>query len=531
MNLDALLSQLSEQDVQLWAEAGQLKVRAHKDTLTPVLRALLAEHKTQILDRLISGASPKESKANDCSTVVENHFPLAFEQERYWHISQAIANDTPLNITLAVEWTGHLNLTMLQRALQEIVRRHAILRTLFIASEGAPVQKVLPQLDVDLAVIDQPIDDRQQQISAIRELTNSVATQSFDLAKAPLFQFTILRFSDTEAALIMVFHHIIIDVSSMVLLTGELAHLYETFSQGKPSSLPALKMQYTDFVVWQRSQIEGKQLAGEKHEEDRRYWTQQLAQLPPPATIPPDYPRSSTPTCQGTQQLFKLPPDRWRPVKQFCQRQGVTPFMVLLTALNVLIYRCSNQTDIVIGVPTSGRNHPEAQSLVGLFTYPIALRNHLSGDLSFQDLLAQVSKTALDGYDHQNLPEGKIVESLDFDQSHPIPYLYQVVLSYFGAQQQQIELSQSTVSLIWETSKIQTDLDLYLGVAEVQDGLEGVWIYNANLFRASTITALMDSYYWILEHCVNYPEMKISQVVRLPQIQGLRNLPENKLSA
>lgn len=428
-------------------------------------------------------------------------FPLSFEQKSHWHVLQASYETERLNTVCSIQWLGSVNPILLERCLNTIVQRHSALRTCFSNIEESPQQRVYPSIDVSLNVIGNSTVDslktESEKTREIRDFSQMLSKQTFNLAQIPLFRFTLLRSSENEATLFLSFHHLIIDYFSLNLFIEELASLYDAWVQNQPSPLPAVETQYTDIVNWQQHQ-----LWNVSSHKDYRYWAQTLDNLPKPATFFPDHSTSVDTDLQSISHPFRIDSNLWSQVKVQCQKQGVTSFVVLLTILKILIYRCSEQNDIVVGVATTGRSRPRTRSVIGLFTEALALRSQLSHNLTFETLLGQVFRSTLRAYAHQNIPFCKIIDSLDTEKNRFLTQPFNIIISYMEGQFRQIEMSQNILRVSWDASTYQTDLDIFFGVKEVEEELEGVWIYNPKRFEEKTIIALIESYRMLLEQCV-----------------------------
>ncbi len=276
----------------------------------------------------------------------------------------------------------------------------------------------------------------------------------------------LLQLNNSDYVLSLRIHHAIADLISIDLLIQELATLYEAFDRGKESPLPELEIQYGDFAVWQRQWLQGELL-----ERGLTYWRKQLAPTPPPLKLPVDRPSPLVPTFQGKHHFFKVSVSLWSSLKQLSSRHGVTPFMTLLAAFNILLYKCSQQTDIVLGSPISGRLRPQLKSLIGFFAYPILLRNNLSDNPNFEELLQRVRGVVLEAYAHQNIPLGKVVEATKLQRSREDRSLFQVLFSFLGQKPSSISIPNLTLTRIWEATRAPTDMDLFLTLLEVDDEL------------------------------------------------------------
>ncbi len=296
-----------------------------------------------------------------------------------------------------------VNATVLAQALNEIVRRHESLRTVFQAVEGEPVQVVAPYLSLELPVTDlRQLAQSEREDEALR-LAAKEAQTPFDLSKWPLIRTRLVRLGAEDHIFLLTIHHIVCDFWSLSIIQNELTVLYEAYSNGQSSPLADMPIQYADFAEWEWRWLQGP--TGAAHLE---YWKKQLADLPA-LRLPTDRPRPRIPTFSGAEHDSPLRNGLYRGLTRLSQKEKVTLFMTMLAAFQVLLHRYSGQDDIVIGTPVANRNRAETENLVGLFVNSVVLRTDLSGNPSFRDLLARVREVTLDAFAHQEMPFEKLV--------------------------------------------------------------------------------------------------------------------------
>src|SRR6185369_15375556 len=295
-------------------------------------------------------------------SVAGSAAPLTFAQQRLWFLAQLQPDNTAYNINLAVRLTGPLDLEALERSLNEVVRRHEVLRTSFAASDGKPIQVIAPQLSFTLRVVDNSTIAKDLQDAEIERRAIEQAHRPFDLREAPLLRMSLLRFAEEDHVVLFTMHHIISDAWSLNLLAVEMATLYEAFRHGNSSPLPPLAFQYADFAVWQREVLQGELL-----ESQLKYWRQQLADASFVLDLPTDRPRLALQRSRGATQSFLLDESLTEMLVQLSRRENVTLFMTLLAAFQVLLYRYTGQADIIVGTPIAGRNRIETEKLIGYF--------------------------------------------------------------------------------------------------------------------------------------------------------------------
>jgi pristinamycin I synthase-3/4 len=348
--------------------------------------------------------------------------PLSFAQERLWFIQRLQPESAAYNMPFVVRLDGALHVEALRRALEEVVRRHETLRTVFRAGARGPVQVVLPP-SVDLPLLDAshlPPGEREEEAARWQA---EEAIRPFDLAAAPPVRFALVRLHEREHRLLLTLHHVCADGWSLDRLFGEVGALYSAFSRGEPSPLPELPVQYADFAAWQRGWLRGDVL-------DRQldYWKARLAGAPA-LELPADHPRPAVPSNRGAVHLVPLPPPTEEGLAALARREGATPFMALLAGFTVFLRRWTRQDDVVVGTPVAGRTRPEVEPLVGFFVNTVVLRADASGDPTFREVLARVRSVALDAYAHQDLPFERLVDELKVERQLSRQPVFQVVFS------------------------------------------------------------------------------------------------------
>ncbi|HEY9513105.1 MAG TPA: condensation domain-containing protein, partial [Rhodanobacter sp.] len=310
------------------------------------------------------------------------------------------------NVPCAMRLNFPLQTAVLERALNEIVRRHESLRTAIVTMEGQPLQRIYPALALPLTVTDLSALPPVEREAEAQRLAVEEARRSFDLTEAPLLRVGVLRLGAAEWVLLLTMHHIVSDGWSTGLLFEELTTLYGAFATGRRSPLPELPIQYADFAIWQR-----EWLAGTVLEEQVSYWRERLADVPM-LQLPTDRPRPAVQSFRGAYYRFSIPARLDAGLRALARERGVTLFMLLLAGFEVLLARYSGQDDLVVGTPIANRNRAEFEKLIGFFANTLVLRTDVSGDPPFLELLERVKQTALGAYAHQDLPFEMLVEKL-----------------------------------------------------------------------------------------------------------------------
>ncbi|MBW4431896.1 MAG: amino acid adenylation domain-containing protein [Pelatocladus maniniholoensis HA4357-MV3] len=433
------------------------------------------------------------------------NIPLSFSQQRLWFIDQLYHGSSFYNILTAFHIQGNLNITALQQSLNEILKRHEVWRTNFTLVDGEPVQEIKTQFYWDLPIINLEHLSVKNWEGEVKQLVAKEATKLFDLAKGLLVRATLLRLSEEEHILLVTMHHIITDGWSCGVFLRELSTLYAAFSTNQPSDLSELPIQYADFAVWQRDRIQGKFLADQLN-----YWKQQLQGELPVLQLPTDRPRPTVTTFAGAKEYFTFSTTLTNALRQLSQREDATLFMSMLAAFNVLLYRYTDQEDILIGSPIANRNRAELEGMLGLFVNTLVLRNNLSGNPSFCELLHRVREVTLDVYAHQDLPFEMLVKELQPERDLSRNPLYEVMFVLQNTPTSVQEVSGLTLrTLDFDSGTAQ--LDIFLSMSESEEGLTGCLEYNTDIFDSATITQFINNFQTLLENIVANPEQRLSE--------------------
>ncbi|MBC1300079.1 AMP-binding protein, partial [Nostoc sp. UCD122] len=348
---------------------------------------------------------------------------------------------------------------------------------------------------------------------ALQQLAQQQVQRPFDIATEALVRTTLVVLSETEQALLVFIHHIVFDGWSVGVFVQELIALYNAYSQGQPSPLTPLLIQYADFAIWQRQWLQGDVLQSQLS-----YWQQQLKDAPALLSLPTDRPRPAVQTFVGTYHKFALSVELTDRLVKLSQEQGCTLFMTLLAAYDTLLYRYTGQSDILVGTPIANRDRSEIEGLIGFFVNTLVMRTNLAGNPSFSELLGRVREVALSAYAHQNLPFEMLVEALQPERDLGHTPLFQVVFNLQNAPVQKLELAGLTVSSL-PVESTATKVDLALSMENTTQGLMGVWEYNTDLFDASTIERMNGHFVTLLSGIVANPQERISQLPLLTAVE------------
>jgi len=475
-------------------------------TLTPQQRTIL-ELKLKEKRAATAVARPViETQSRDTDT-----FPLSFGQQRLWFVQGLSPESYMFNIPHALRLHGKLDAGALEEALNEIVRRHEILRTTFVVRDAQPMQVIAPPFRVNLPVQNLTGLGPEKREAEARRLADREARRIYDLEQGPMFRVRLLQLTDDEFVLVVCMHHIICDGWSLGVFYRELETLYRAFLTGQKSPLIDLPLQYVDFAIWQR-----ETLGDDVLQKQIDYWREQLSQSLAPLELPADHPRPALQTFVGSTQTRLLPKSITSSLEDLSRAAGTTMFMTLAAAFQTQLHLYTGRRDIVIGTATAGRNRVELEGLIGFFTNTLVLRTDFSGNPSFREMLGRVRETALGAYAHQDVPFEKLVEEIE--PKHDLSYspLFQVGFLYEEAQSQPFVLSGVRASH-FDIESASAKWDLSLALIENRQGLLAQMEYNTDLFEFATIQRMLGHLEHLLETIVAHPDRKLSELCLLTE--------------
>ncbi|MGQ0715388.1 MAG: non-ribosomal peptide synthetase [Gemmatimonadaceae bacterium] len=469
---------------------------------------------TSTLEPLTGAALASEPQDQDVFV-----FPASFAQQRLWFLDQ-MEPSAVYNIPSAFRITGALDIRALERALNEIVARHESLRTTFAAPQGEPMQVIAPVVHVPVPVTDVGMLEPSEREAEAMRIARARAAASFDLARGPLVRAEVVRLADDDHLFALVVHHIVADGYSMGVLFRELTSLYEAMRAGADTTLPAVAIQYADYVMWQREWLETGVV-----EQQLGFWRQQLAGDLPVLSLPTDRPRPAVQTLQGDFLRLAIPRELMAALAELGRQESASAFMVLLAAFNVLLYRYTGQEDVLIGSPIANRDRAEIEQAIGFYTNTVVYRTDLSGSPTFRELLARVRKAALAVFSNQDAPFEKVVETVRPNRDLSHNPLFQVMFAMQKSPDTALQLRGAEIRSI-PVGAGTSKFDMLFELQEMPTGLEGMLEFNTDLFDRATMTRLLEHFRILLEGIAADPARPISELRVLPPDERARILEE-----
>jgi len=442
-----------------------------------------------------------------------NRFPVSFSQKRLWFIQQMKPDSFEYNTPMAFRLEGELNIGLLQETMDRIAQRHEMWRTIFEEEDGEPYQVVLPKTTIPIEIID--LSDKNEDDIEVEMLfmCRESCQEVFYLDKGPLARLRLYKKSNHEYVFLVVMHHIIIDAWSMNILKDEISKIYEGLCLGVNSQLPLPKIQYGDYATWQNEQLSTDVL-----EKQRTYWKEKLSGNIENLKIQTDYPRQSIRNSEGAHYHFQISSKLSEQIKKLAIQQNTTLFMLLMAAIQTLLYRYAGQDYITVGTPITNRSMQETESLMGIFVNNLVFNTYFGDNPTFAELLNHIKKDALNAYDNQDLPFEEIVKDLQPKRDLSRTPIYQVVFNLINTPNTDFRMyNLKTQDYVLGSCKATTDFTIY--AIDKKDFISFDVEYSTNLFKESTMRRFGEQLSVLLESVCVGINIPVTQIEIMPEKQ------------
>jgi len=466
------------------------------------VRALFEHNTIQSLARHIDTLDASEHTSIR-KTIRQDALPLSFAQQRLWFIDQLEGGSAQYNMPAAFRLKGDLDVDALQRSLNEIVRRHEVLRTTYHVRDGHGVQVVDPYRPFPLGRYDLTSLQGEAQDAELDRIIRAEASKIFDLRRDLMLRVGLAKLSEREHVVLFAMHHVASDGWSLSVLAREFMTLYTAFVQKQPNPLRPLEIQYGDYAAWQRDFLND-----DSFHKQLDYWKRQLADLPPVHSLPLDAPRTTTRSLAGDNLRQELPLELLLKLRELAQANNVTLFMLLQTAFALLLGRWSNDDDVVFGTPVAGRSHRDLEPLIGFFVNTLLMRTDLAGDVSFAELLKRGRAMALDAYSNQDVPFEAIVDELKPERSLSHTTMFQITFGFDNNEKSPMQLPGLELELLVKGNHV-AKFDLNFAAAETKEGLALSWSFASSLFHRATIERMAASFEVLLNEICEKPAIDV----------------------
>jgi amino acid adenylation domain-containing protein len=434
----------------------------------------------------------------------DGELPLSFSQQRMWFFDELSSGTSAFNIALGVRLTGLLNFEALEQTFGEIIRRHEILRTVFAAGESQAVQIIQPPSRFELPLVDLSTLSHEQAEREAARLAQEEILRVFDLRKGPLVRPTLLRINEHEHIIICTMHHIVGDGQSFEVVIVEMSQIYSLFTEGQPSPLPELTLQYVDYAAWQRQWLQGEEL-----EKRLGYWRRQLADAPWKLSLPHRRARPKAQGFKGARHATHMTTAQAEALRDLSRREGMTLFMTMLSGFVLLLKLYTGDEDVVVGSIYANRERADLERLIGILNNTIVLRVNLSGAVTFEDVMKRVRDVCLDGYTYQVPPE--LLKEDMVKRGEDRERLFDAWFQLERPRQEQFDMKGLAVTPYHEATEV-TRFELSLGFTEHDGTLSGAIEFDENMFTSETTRQMLDDYIRLLTLMVANPKGEITTV-------------------
>lgn len=499
MNAYQLLELFGRHAVVLEVDGEKLRCKAPRGFLNDEMLQALKQHKAELI-ALLSGTDPA---AIPRRAVGLTALPLSFSQRQLWFLDQMEPGNAFYNVPTAILLKGTLDVPVLEKALNELIMRHEMLRTTFASVDGEPRQIVHPVMALAMPKVDLRDLSPEAREVQVGMAVDREAKAPFDLASGPLLRASLLRLADDEYLWLYSVHHIIADGWSMGVILHEVSTLYGDFLRGQASSLAPLAVQYADYACWQQQRLSGEALAGQL-----AFWQRTLADAPPLLDMPADRPRPTVQRYAGATFSSTVDGSTLRGLNALARQTHGTLFNVLIGALSVLLWRHSGQRDLCIGTPFANRSRPEIEPLIGHFVNTQVIRQRLDAQQTFAELLREVRATLLDVHAHQDVPFDRVVEAVNPQRDTGYSPLFQVMMVLQNTPGTAVQMPGLSMTP-YGTGSATAKFDLAFEWVERDGALNLLVEYNTDLFDQASIERLSGHYRHLLEQVALDPKQPV----------------------
>ncbi|MCR8844949.1 amino acid adenylation domain-containing protein [Paenibacillus sp. SC116] len=465
-----------------------------------------SQTKQALLEKMLRGRKPRQTIKRQ---EQRDWAPASFQQQRLWLLEQLYPGSSAYNIPYIFKIHGEIDTAVLKQSIDGIYNRHDVLRVRFEMQNDILCQISTPEHSAPFQEIDLQAVPEEEREKRVQGLLMEKAQIPFHIGEgdAPLLRTFLFRIDSGTSILLISMHHIVSDGWSASVLFRELTAFINALSQGMVPELKELPIQYSDYAIWQKQQVQ------EDHQfaQSMEHWKAHLSGELPFLQLPTDRKRPPVQRFKGQEVYFQLDPKLSNEIIELCRRENVSLYMFLLTVFNTLLFRYSAQEDILIGSPIANRNVVETEALIGFFVNTIVMRTDLSGQPTFLELLQRVKQVALDNFMHQSVPFEKLIEAINPERTLSHSPLFQVMFTLQNTPEEQVTLDGLRVEQL-EIDLQSTKFDLMLGMQEGAQGLSGTFTYSCDLFDLTTIERMSGHFQTLVRGIVSNSNQPLTEI-------------------
>ncbi|MFP1624885.1 amino acid adenylation domain-containing protein [Streptomyces sp. 5K101] len=507
-----LLQRLADSGIRLALRDGRLSVTGPRHALTDELRRTLGEHRDDIVRFLREQDGEADGSLEIRRADRSGRIPASRAQQQLW-LSEQLASGLPVyNMYFAVELRGDLDVPALRGAAGDLMERHEILRTALTEDHAGLVQTIAARCEV-------PFREHEAEPDGVADLVRSIVSTRFDLSRAPLTRFDLIRVGPRRWTFVVTQHHVVSDGWSTGILKQELSELYRARTENRPPRLAEPTLHYADFACW-----EEQWLAGEAAERQRAYWRGALADLPPALDLAQRTAREAAPSHRGAGLEFRYDADLLDKVRALCAETGSTLYGALVSAYALLLARTAREKDVLVGSPLAHRPHPDLERSLGLFFHSIALRTRVDEQQTVREFLAANRRTAHDAFAHRDLPFDQVVQAAAPRRSGAHAPVFQTVFLFQTFPDTELELPGVDVSTV-PVPTYSAQYDLMFRLRETDGELHGLLTYSEHRFDEDDARRLVTAYRSLVESMCEAPDRPLARL-RLIHADSSRQIEE-----
>lgn len=516
--MKTLLQKLVKENIYLSLNDGELSVKIPKTGVDPAIINEIKTKKQDIIAYLSNLTDP--DKAEIPPLAKQKSYPLSFNQKRIWNLCQLEKGSIAYNVPGSAELKEDLDKDKFMKALNAVIDRHEVLRTVFRMNESNEIRQcILPREDVQFKIDYFDFSDEEDREQELKILINKDAFVPFDLENGPLFRASLVRMRKDQYIFYYNMHSIIADGESIEVFTRDVMGFSEAFKADQTPVLQGLKIQYKDFADWQI-----KRLQKNEFKEHQEYWSDHLSGNLSILDLPNQKVRPKIKTFSGHLLGTNITLETTEKLKKFVNEKGGNLFMGIMASWKAFLYTCTSQEDLIIGTPALGRDHPDLEGQIGPYINTIAVRNQLDPNESFLQFYNKVKKTISKSYAFQMYPYEKIVEDLKLDNDESRNPIFDIVLLLQREEQMlgEFQLSGDESETILEggigkkyVDTLVAKYDLEIDFRELEGCLWFNINYNTDLYDRDTIVDLMVSYKKLLRYLLDDYTKPINTIPQL----------------
>lgn len=503
MSIEYILTSLSEHNIDIRIEQDKIILGGSKRHVTPDLIKEIKEQKQQIIAYLKNGSQEKKESNGDI-------YPLSFLQKRLFFVEQTQSHSSLYNVAIPLKLKGTFDISLLQQSIDILVDRQKIFKTYFTFKGAEPCQRIDEGVRVKLEVIDITNVPEAEKNKKSKQIMEEKINKPFDLQRGPMLTCTFIKLAQEEQIFLAVTNHFAMDGWSIGLFCNELATIYESLRSGKEMELPAIPMQYADYV-----QLEQTLMKEDWFLKQAEYWKEKLKGSEFVLNLPVDKPRPPFQTSRGDRCYFSVSKEQTQRLYEFSKDRRMTSFMVLLSSLHLMLYFYTRQKDIIVATAISNRGRMEIENLIGPFSNNLLLRGDFSDDqLTVKNFLEQIKETVIEAFVHKDLPFEWLVEKLKPKRDFSRNPLFQVLFTLQNAHKKACD----PAYLVMEQVEVETHsakFDLTLELVEEGEQIFGWFEYNTDLFETDTVKRMTEHYIEILHAVTVSKHKKVNEILQL----------------